>query len=69
MLPTEWTPVASSNVSAVKWEDGTLYVRYQHGGEYAYPGVEAEEAESVLHASSVGKAVAALAKGRAVRKA
>lgn len=69
MIPTEWTDVASSNVSAIKWQDGDLHVRYRHGGEYVFKDVDATEAESALHASSVGKALDALSKGRTIVRA
>lgn len=64
MIPTSWTPVTSSNIAALKWEDGSLHVRYRDGAEHAIEGVGPEEAESVLHASSVGKAVHALRKSK-----
>lgn len=60
MIPSDWTAVASSNVKALKWDAEGLRVRYGDGSEYLLRGVSGEEAESVLHASSVGKALAAL---------
>lgn len=33
------TPVSSSNIASIGYENGTLYVAFNHGGVYAYSGV------------------------------
>lgn len=52
----EWTPVSSSHVAAVGYDDSTntLGVRFLTGAEYHYPGVPRSIYEGLLSAPSVG---------------
>lgn len=63
MIPLQPTMVDSSNVHSLWWEDGKLMVRFKHGGTYSVPATQ-QEAETALHASSVGKHIDALMKSR-----
>jgi hypothetical protein len=55
-------PVKSSNVKGVghSLETLTLHVTYHHGGTYTFSPVSAAMFQSLLQASSIGKAVSAL---------
>ncbi|WP_342417169.1 KTSC domain-containing protein [Paenibacillus sp. FSL R10-2782] len=52
-----WVPVTSSNLDAVAYDENTstLYVRFNHGGEYAYANVPQSEYTGLLSAGSHGK--------------
>ena len=50
----EMKPVRSSNVAAVGYEDGTLYVEFLSGATYAYEGVDEAAYQDMLTASSPG---------------
>lgn len=54
MIPTDWSPVASSNVEAVKYDPGesALHIKFKSGKVYVYDGVPPEDAEGLYHASS-----------------
>jgi hypothetical protein len=57
-----WTPVSSSNVAALMWEDDTLYVRFlgkngRAGSSYAYYGVKRDVAVAMRACSSKGSFV------------
>jgi hypothetical protein len=47
--------VQSSNIDSVAWLNDTLFIRFHHGGEYAYDGVPHNVFEDMLKAPSVGK--------------
>lgn len=64
MEPVTYTPVESSNVAAVAWHGGDLFVRFHSGGTYRYEGVPRGVFESLLAAPSKGKFLAAHVKGR-----
>lgn len=53
----EYTPVSSSTVSAVGYDEtsNTLGVRFNNGSEYHYFGVPQDVFESLRSASSVGQ--------------
>lgn len=51
------TPVESSNVSAVGYEDGKLVVQFHNGDVWEYEGVDELEYREVLQADSVGSAI------------
>ncbi len=59
MLPS-MTPVSSSNVEAVGYDDaaGDLYVSFLSGTTYVYYGVDRSHYEALLAASSVGSYLA-----------
>jgi hypothetical protein len=48
------TPVKSSNVAAVGYEDGTLYVEFNNGSAYAYDGVGEAAYQDLLTDPSPG---------------
>lgn len=50
----EWTPVTSSNLDAVAFMGGTLFVRFKNGQEYEYEGVPAGLYQQLLCAPSKG---------------
>ena len=62
------TPVSSSNISSVGYEGGTLYVRFHHGGLYAYYNVPENVYRSLMSASSHGEYLARFIKGTYVYK-
>lgn len=49
------SPVQSSNVAAIGYEDGALYVRYKGGAVYRYANVPLHLYEALLRAPSVGQ--------------
>ena len=49
------TPVSSSNLSSVGYENGTLYIRFHNGRLYAYYNVPVSEYEALMSADSHGK--------------
>lgn len=51
---TNYTPVSSSNVEGVAYEDGDVYVKFLNGSEYKYEGVPASIYQELLNAPSVG---------------
>lgn len=55
-------PVNSSRISAVGWENDTLYIRFHNGALYAYDGVSRQEYNTFLSSSSLGSALARLEK-------
>lgn len=56
-------PVTSSNLSSVGYEGQTLYVRFHHGGLYAYDGVPERVYQELMAAPSHGKYLARYVKG------
>lgn len=57
MIPNDWVSVNSSNLSQVRYDSDLhkLYITFKNGQTYTYAGVPAEEAESLVHASSPGR--------------
>ena len=53
------TPVNSSNLSAVGYENGILYIRFHGGQMYCYYGVPEFVYEELMSAPSHGKYFAA----------
>ena len=49
------TPVSSSNLSSVGYENGTLYIRFHNGRLYAYYNVPVSVYEALMSAGSHGK--------------
>lgn len=60
----EMQPVRSSNVAAVGYEDGVLYVEFLNGGTYAYDGVDESTYQALAAAPSPGSYLAKNIKGR-----
>lgn len=56
------TPVSSSNLSAVGYENGTLYVSFHSGGLYSYSGVPESVYRGLMSAGSKGSYFAAYIK-------
>ncbi|WP_347450729.1 KTSC domain-containing protein [Acetoanaerobium noterae] len=52
-------PVSSSNLSAVGYENGTLYVSFHSGGLYSYANVPESVHKSLMSAGSKGSYFAA----------
>jgi hypothetical protein len=50
------TPVSSSNLSSVGYDEATktLEITFHKGGTYQYSGVPASVYQSLIHANSVG---------------
>lgn len=57
------TPVCSSNIASIGYENGTLYVTFHHGGLYAYSGVPVSIYNGLMSASSHGSYLASHVKG------
>ena len=49
------TPVSSSNLSSVGYENGTLCIAFNSGGVYYYTGVPRSVYEDLMNADSHGK--------------
>ncbi|MBR2131915.1 MAG: KTSC domain-containing protein [Oscillospiraceae bacterium] len=56
-------PVASSNISSIGYENGTLYVAFNRGGLYAYLNVPENIYHALMSASSHGEYLARYVKG------
>ena len=50
-----WTPVSSSMLQAVAYENGTLHAKYKNGKVYSHPGVPQEKFHALLASSSKGE--------------
>lgn len=57
-------PVVSSNVAWLEYQEGTLTIGYQNGGEYYCENVKPALALEIRKAKSVGKALYALQQER-----
>ena len=57
------THVTSSNISEIGYEGTTLYVRFHHGGLYAYYNVPEFVYRNLMSAPSHGKYLAQFVKG------
>ncbi len=57
------TPVSSSNIASIGYENGTLYVSFNRGGLYAYSGVPEAVYRGLMSASSHGSYLASHVKG------
>lgn len=55
--------VSSSNLDAVGYEKGTLYVRFKNGSLYSYSGVPEYIYNELMNASSKGSYLATYVKG------
>lgn len=55
MIPRDWTPVASTNLSEVMHDGEDLHVKFRNGNYYIYRGVPEDVAVDLVHASSPGK--------------
>ena len=64
MKEEELTPVQSSNLEAVGYNDFTLTVKFKNGSIYDYAGVPQAVAGELLTAVSIGAAFNAIIRGR-----
>lgn len=48
------TPVKSSNITELGWNDGVLHVRFKNGGLFSYSGVTNAMYNDLLAAESIG---------------
>lgn len=48
------TPVKSSNISKLGWNDGVLHVEFSNGGLFSYAGVTSQMYEELMKAGSIG---------------
>ncbi len=55
--PLKWKQVESSAIKAVAYDrtQRLLYVEFNHGGRYTYPGIGYHRYNKLIHAESVGK--------------
>lgn len=62
----KWTPVDSSNLSAVAYNERQeqLHVRFNNGAEYRYEHVPHDVLQRILGAESKGKAFNALVRSQ-----
>lgn len=53
----DWTPLASSNLSAMRYDENTnlLQIRFHSGRSYDYKDVPADVADGLKQASSPGQ--------------
>ena len=51
----DMTPVSSSNLAGVGYENGTLYIQFHSGGLYRYANVPLSVYQGLLSASSKGR--------------
>jgi hypothetical protein len=54
MTELSWIPVDSSNVAAIAYADGELFVQYNSGGTYVYWTVPERVFEALLNVGSKG---------------
>lgn len=64
VLEMNMIPVISSDLNAVGYENGILYIRFNSGGLYCYSGVPLNVFNSLLSAGSKGRYFHAFIKGR-----
>ncbi len=57
------TPVSSSNIASIGYENGTLHIRFHRGGLYAYSNVPINVYQGLMNASSHGEYFHAHIKG------
>lgn len=48
------TPVKSSNIAKLGWNDGVLHVEFSNGGLFSYSGVTNAMYNELLNAKSIG---------------
>ena len=48
------TPVKSSNISKLGWNDGVLHVEFSNGGLFSYSGITSQMYDELLKAPSIG---------------
>lgn len=48
------TPVKSSNIAELGWNDGILHVKFSNGGLFSYSGVSNQLYNELLGAKSIG---------------
>ena len=58
------TPVKSSNVASVGYDESGLRVQFKDGASYLYKGVPAETYANLMSADSIGKFLASEIRGK-----
>lgn len=48
------TPVKSSNIAKLGWNDGVLHVEFSNGGLFSYSGITNQAYNELLTAKSIG---------------
>lgn len=48
------TPVKSSNIAKLGWNDGVLHVEFSNGGLFSYAGVSNQLYNELMSAKSIG---------------
>lgn len=48
------TPVKSSNIAKLGWNDGVLHVEFSNGGLFSYAGVTNQAYNELMAAKSIG---------------
>lgn len=48
------TPVKSSNITKLGWNDGVLHVEFSNGGLFSYSGITNAMYNELLNAESIG---------------
>lgn len=48
------TPVKSSNIAKLGWNDGVLHVEFSNGGLFSYSGITSQMYDELLKAESIG---------------
>lgn len=48
------TPVKSSNIAKLGWNDGVLHVEFSNGGRFSYSGIDSAAYNELLNAKSIG---------------
>lgn len=58
LLPTStdgFTPVESSNLAGVRWDEDSLFVQFKNGGVYQYHDVPKSEFDELIESNSKGQ--------------
>jgi hypothetical protein len=50
----DWIPVDSTAISAVAYNNGTLYIRWSEGNSYTYSPVPSHKFQQLMTADSIG---------------
>ena len=50
----QMTPVKSSNIAELGWNDGVMHVKFSNGGLFSYAGITNQMYNELLNAKSIG---------------